>query len=251
MALFWILAFAIAWALTVPTALANLRFIAASPVPSGLGNLIGLAPVIAAFISAAFSGEAGVLARRTIRFRAPLWVWSLALATPLLWLFATIGIRRLAGAESIDVSVSPSLAVFALVWLVLAFGEEIGWRGYALPKLNAARGFWKASTMLGVVWAVWHYPKLLSSPYVDTLAGAAPLIGLFTLQIILANYFLCWLTLRAQVSVPVAAFFHAGFNTVATAYPLAGIDLYLTGVVGAFVLLLFLLVRRVEPERDA
>ncbi|MFN3960503.1 MAG: hypothetical protein ACK4NP_11375 [Parvularculaceae bacterium] len=50
--LFWIIAFGVAWAITVPLALAQLGVIDASPVPAGLGNLIGLAPAIGAFVAA-------------------------------------------------------------------------------------------------------------------------------------------------------------------------------------------------------
>lgn len=251
MALFWFLAFLIAWALTVPAALAQLHFIDHSPVPAGVGNFIGLAPAIAAFIAAGLKGEAKTLAARLVRWRAPASSYFLALATPAAWLAGTIILREQVKAPEIELWLSPQVFTFGAVWLFFAFGEEVGWRGYALPKLNERMGFWKAATLLGVVWAVWHYPKLLSGPYVESLQQAAPLIGLFTVQIILANYFLCWLFLRSNLSVVIAALFHATFNVIATAYPLAAVDVYLTGCVAACAALIFLFERRIAVPQYA
>lgn len=251
MAIFWLLSFAIAWALTVPTALAQLDYTGQSPVPAGLGNLIGIAPTLAALVAAAATGRLKPWASRIFRFKAPASSYFLALLVPVAWLFGAWLLRDFLGAETFEVSLSAQLAVFGAIWLVLAFGEEIGWRAYALPILSARMGFWKAATVLGVVWAVWHYPKLLSSPFVESLDQAAPLLLKFTVQIILANYLLCWLFLRSNLSVVVAALFHATFNVVATAYPLAGVDLYLTACVAFTALLLFLFERRIEVREEA
>lgn len=251
MLIFWFLAFAIAWALTVPTALAQLGIIERSPVPLGLGNLIGFAPAIAAFVAAGWSGRAGALLRRTVRFKAPASSYFLAIATPLAWLLGTIALRDKLGASPIDVAISTQLLLFGGVWLILAFGEEIGWRGFALPILNARYGFARAAILLGVVWAIWHYPKLLSSPFVESIEQAAPFILKFTIQIILANVLLCWLVLRSRISVPIGALFHASFNIVATAYPFAAIDLYLTAWVALFAVLVLAVTRRVEVDEAA
>ena len=57
MTIFWLLAFAIAWAITLPTALAQNGLIASSPIPFSAGILIGVAPIIAAGFAAAREGQ--------------------------------------------------------------------------------------------------------------------------------------------------------------------------------------------------
>ncbi len=43
---------------------------------------------------------------------------------------------------------------------LIAFGEEIGWRGFLLKEL-APLGFWKASFLIGIIWGIWHAPVIL------------------------------------------------------------------------------------------
>jgi uncharacterized protein len=46
---------------------------------------------------------------------------------------------------------------------ILAFAEEIGWRGYLQPRLSSWIGRW-ALLVVGVVWIAWHLPYILFTP---------------------------------------------------------------------------------------
>ena len=89
-----------------------------------------------------------------------------------------------------------------------AFGEELGWRGYLLPRLMQAG--WPSPLLLsGVVWGIWHLPLFVLTGYAH---GAVALsVVMFTSLTTLFGVFIGWLRL-ASGSVFVAAMAHASFN---------------------------------------
>lgn len=241
--IFWLLAFALAWAVTLPAALAQNGLIAYSPIPYGLGILIGVAPIAAAAIAASRQGQGRQWWRSLGRRPGLPWA-AVALLVPVLWLAAAVATH--------DIRLgTDGLAFYALLWLVLAFGEEAGWRGFALPRLVDRHGFWVGSLILGIVWCGWHYPKLLGSPYLGDLGEALPLLGLFSVQILIANFIICWLYYRSGQSVIATTLFHASFNIVSTAYLAAATDPVITGLMAVMVAGIALLDRKFLAELGA
>jgi membrane protease YdiL (CAAX protease family) len=102
-----------------------------------------------------------------------------------------------------------SVAVIGIVCgFIFAFGEELGWRGYLLPRL--VQSGWPFPILLsGLVWGIWHAPLFFLTGYAH---GAVTLsLLMFTLSTILFGVFIGWLRL-ASGSVFVAAMAHASFN---------------------------------------
>lgn len=89
-------------------------------------------------------------------------------------------------------------------------GEEIGWRGFLLPRLVQQTGFTWGCLLSGCVWAVWHYPVLL---FADYNAGTSPAYALtcFTLMVFAASFIWGWLRLKSK-SVWTSAILHASHN---------------------------------------
>lgn len=94
--------------------------------------------------------------------------------------------------------------------LLLSFGEELGWRGFAAPVIGRIFGFWLGQTILGVIWFVYHLPLLLLADY-----GKNPhmIYGniMFLISVIGLSYFLGWVRQQSE-SVWPCAFFHASHN---------------------------------------
>ena len=62
-----------------------------------------------------------------------------------------------------------AIPLYALIGVIAstarALGEEIGWRGFLLPRLVQQFGFTLGCLVSGCIWAVWHYPALLFAGY--------------------------------------------------------------------------------------
>src|SRR5437867_2658916 len=76
-------------------------------------------------------------------------------------------------------------------------GEEIGWRGYALPRLAARFGLAGASIVLGVIWAAWHLP-LFYLRGADTYGQSFPV---YLLQVTALSVAMAWLYWRTHRSL--------------------------------------------------
>lgn len=245
--MFWFIAFALAWAITIPLATNQLGYTEIPGLRFQFAFAIGLAPAIAAIIAAAFEKKLGDYCRTAFRIAGPWWLYVIALALPLLFLAAPFAWAKYNGSNAPELSLGPEIAIFAALWVVLALGEELGWRSYALPRLAKRFGFLLGAIILGVAWCVWHYPRNLAGPYVETIEQALPFIGLFSIQIILANYILCWIAARAKYGAIAPTLFHAGFNTVSTVYGFAAMDLSVTAAIAVVALLLLTFGRRPQP----
>jgi membrane protease YdiL (CAAX protease family) len=123
---------------------------------------------------------------------------------------------------------SPSLFLFGIVWMILAWGEEAGWRAFALPRMVAGRGFWRATTLLGVLWCVWHYPRCFRSVSPDERRGPP---GHRALLVADRHRQLPHLLAVSPLgSVGVATVFHTSWNLVSTVYSFAAMDIAMTGL---------------------
>ncbi len=96
-------------------------------------------------------------------------------------------------------------------------GEELGWRGYALPRMAARFGLGGASLLLGVIWAAWHLP-LFFLEGADTHGQSFPV---FVLQVTALSVAMAWLWWRTNGSLLLTMLMHAAINNTKDIVPSA------------------------------
>jgi hypothetical protein len=168
------------------------------------------APTISATIlTAVWQGKAGLreLYSRLFRWRFGIqWYAFIFLVIPFLgWLAARVG-----GATPVYELTDPVFAfLFALNLLYTGpLCEELGWRGYALPRLLGQFNPLAASLILGIFWGVWHLPSFYISSVVQSSLSlpAFLLFGLFT------SILMTWIFQHTGGSVLAAVLFHYTIN---------------------------------------
>ncbi len=97
-------------------------------------------------------------------------------------------------------------AILVSTWVQA--GEEIGWRGFALPRMSAKYGLAASALLLGIVWAFWHLP-LFYVQGADTYGQSFPL---YLMQVSGISVALGWLYWRTKGSLLLVMLMHAAIN---------------------------------------
>jgi len=167
------------------------------------------APTLVALgLTLRFEGWTGLarLGRRLIQV-TPLWALALAfLILPVIALGLSLLVPRL-GAWPVaprDVLVATPLLLFTTAQILTnsgPLGEELGWRGYALPRLLNRWPPMVAGGVLGLVWTLWHIPAFLLSGIVSTPLSN---LGWYALGTVGLSLLMTGLFVRTHGSVLVA-----------------------------------------------
>jgi membrane protease YdiL (CAAX protease family) len=168
------------------------------------------APTVSATIlTAAWQGKTGLreLYSRLAQWRFGLrWYALILLGIPFLGWLTTL----VAGANPVYVLSTPAFAISILLNLMYTgpLCEELGWRGYALPRLLRQFNPLVASLILGLFWGVWHLPSFYISSLVQSSLSlpAFLLFGLFT------SILMTWIFRHTGGSVLAAVLFHYTVN---------------------------------------
>jgi membrane protease YdiL (CAAX protease family) len=158
--------------------------------------------------------------------------WGMAVLAPFLVLLCTYGIAWSTGIGRLDqtalsgvIALGGPVSVLRtgfnillglIMSMILALGEEIGWRGYLLPHLLPL-GRTRALLLSGLLQGIWHLPILLLTPFYHERGDRLIVAGLFLLSLTLAGVFYGYLRLTSK-SVWPAALAHGAFNMFWTTF---------------------------------
>jgi membrane protease YdiL (CAAX protease family) len=210
---FFIVTFAITWgigafAVLLPTQFKNLLGELSDTHP--LYYIAVAAPTISAiFLTLAWEGWHGLgdLFKRLLRWRFGIvWYTLVLIGLPALgWL-----ITRFTGSHPLKDISTPALLLALLFNLLITgpLGEELGWRGYALPRLLKRFSPFTASLILGFIWGIWHLPSF----YVSAMVQADLSLPLFLLNAVCLSFLACWLFMNTGGSVLITVLLHYMVN---------------------------------------
>ena len=147
------------------------------------------------------------------------WYLLILLGLPLLLL---LGVIVQPGNLASFRGLTPALLVsyplnFFVVFFGVALPEEIGWRGYALPRMQPRYGPLKATLLLGILWSFWHLLFFLTPAH-----GGGPDVGftsfltdflIFTVMVVAFSIIFTWVFNHTGGSIFIANLLHASIDT--------------------------------------
>jgi membrane protease YdiL (CAAX protease family) len=186
-------------------------------------QLGALSASLAAIVLVLVEGRKGglrELLRRALIWRVGIQWWIFALFYVIVPSVAALYLYQLLGGPAVDWSgLEPLYTVvpmFIFLTLAAGIGEEFGWRGFLLPRLQTRYNALVSGLIVGVAWATWHAPLFFiegTSQYEHRLAGGLlPAILGYAAFVIVQSVQFTWLFNNTKGSVLMAAVFHGASN---------------------------------------
>ncbi len=220
---FFVLSYTFSWAWVIPLAVTRHTVLQGRGWPTHFPSLLG--PMLAAFVvTASTFGRSGVsdLVRRMGRWRIG-WQWWVIALSPLAFLVLALGVVFVSGGKMPEIgdlasfSGLPSglgiVGVALLIVVIDGFGEETGWRGFALPELQKRFSQLTSTFIVAGCWAAWHIPQFFAlHSYNDLSAGSA--VG-FAFGLACGAVVATWLYNRTGGSILAVVVWHGLYDVVA------------------------------------
>ncbi len=214
--------------------------------PRQLGGVLVLLGVPASLVAVILTvlvtdgkGDLRRLLNRSLQWRFSVRWYLASVLTPVLVTFVSAIAAVIITAAEIPANwFSPSMPIGFMIFFLIydGLGEEIGWRGFALPRLQENLGSLGGSIANGILWALWHLPLFFmpgSSQYGDSLFLYIYLLTCWTIPMAL-------FVGKARGSVIPAILFHGSANFVAFAIKYPHILMLLFWGIAAIIAAVFL-----------
>ena len=173
-------------------------------------------------LTAIVSGKVGLkeMFRRLLIWRAGIGWWVFALIAFALMYLGGLVLAALFSGSTVSVNLAQPLYMFFPLFIMKFFldaglGEELGWRGFLLPRLQTRYSALVSSIIVGIVWGLWHLPLFMLEGMSPTYEmgqawGVVPaLLGYTVVVVIPYSILFTWMYNNTKGSLLLAFVFHA------------------------------------------
>jgi membrane protease YdiL (CAAX protease family) len=219
-ATYFLLAYAITWSIWTPISYGYVYGSLELSAPIILLYILGgFGPLLSAMLVTYWTGESvREWFSQALKWRVSWKWWLAAFFIPIILYTVMAGIHILLGGH-LNWSEASLLALpggFLSVFLWGGGNEELGWRGFALPRLQENYNPFIASLIIGVVWTVWHAPiGIIELGFVDWAKD----LPFYTISVTGISFVATWLYNKTGGSVLLTMIFHASVNSTQSLYP--------------------------------
>ena len=222
---FFALTYTLSWLIWIPLTMSHFG-IGPFHVAEGISNIVRLLgvlmPAASALILTRITGGRGAtqgLWARLFLWKVN-WKWWMAavVGQPILLVLAAF-ISNIVSDSKVTAEplVSASAFIVNVIMLLIAtLGEEIGWRGVALPGLQEQNRAGKSSIILGLLWGIWHIPFWLLLDSFDQFGIGY--LGLNLLFVVPLTFYITWFFNHSRQSLLLPVMLHLTFNIVNTIF---------------------------------
>ena len=197
--------------------------VATGLLPPAASQLGALSSSLAAIVLVVVEGRKGGLRELLSRFliwRVGVQWWAFALLFAIIPSVAALYLYNLLGGPPVDWSGLPPLytvlPMFILYTIAAGIGEEFGWRGFLLPRLQTRHNALVSGLIVGVIWATWHIPLFFikgTGQYdMQSQGGLLPAILGYSIFVIVYSIQFTWVFNNTKGSVLLAAVMHGASN---------------------------------------
>ncbi len=201
-----------------------------TPIVAGLVPSDSMFLLIAAYsaslagiiLTAIVSGKDGLrkMFGRLLTWRAGIGWWTFALFTFALMYLGGLVLAALVSGSTLNLNLAQPIYMFIPLFIMKFFldaglGEELGWRGFLLPRLQARHSALVSSIIVGIVWGLWHLPLFMLEGMSPTYEfgqayGVIPALLVYTVFIVIPYSILfTWVYNNTKGSLLLAFVFHA------------------------------------------
>ncbi len=205
-ATFFLLTHAITWGLQLPPVLMKEGILPGDHESFMVLVVLGIfGPAVAAYLLVRKTPSDKALLLRSLWSRSPGVLWMLA-ALSLSGILLSGGLFVASFFEPVGQLAYPIPLARIVPALLISVSEEIGWRGFALPRLSKTMGRLRASLVIGAVWTFWHIPMFLGQ-------GVSPsLWPVMLVQLCAGSVVFTWFYFRTGGSLLIAVLLHLGVH---------------------------------------